>query len=228
MKGPRDGVPQLHHRRPLDWRRSSPSPRAGSCSRTRRPGCSTSRTARSACSARSRTGSCASTGAGRHRSRSRSCCSCSDRCSARCSEVVIFRGLQQTTETIKLVVTVSLLFSMIGIANWIWDPDESRTTRRSSSARELLDRRRTGHPSRADHDHRRDPRRDRVALPAVPHPRRHRDAGRGRRPAAGRAARSPARPLVDARVGDRMLARRAERDPLRRHDRRSPPHRCRC
>jgi branched-chain amino acid transport system permease protein len=41
-------------------------------------------------------------------------------------EVVIFRGLQQTTDTIKLVVTVSLLFSIIGIANWIWDPDVFR------------------------------------------------------------------------------------------------------
>ncbi|MGH8977394.1 MAG: ABC transporter permease subunit, partial [Acidimicrobiia bacterium] len=41
-------------------------------------------------------------------------------------EVVIFRGLQQTTDTIKLVVTVSLLFSIIGIADWIWDPDVSR------------------------------------------------------------------------------------------------------
>jgi branched-chain amino acid transport system permease protein len=38
-------------------------------------------------------------------------------------ELVIFRGLQQTTDTIKLVVTVSLLFSMIGIAQWVWDPD---------------------------------------------------------------------------------------------------------
>lgn len=41
-------------------------------------------------------------------------------------ELVIFRGLQQTTETIKLVVTVSLLFSLIGLANWIWDPDVLR------------------------------------------------------------------------------------------------------
>ena len=40
-------------------------------------------------------------------------------------EVVIFRGLQQTTETIKLVVTVSLLFSIIGIANWIWEPNRA-------------------------------------------------------------------------------------------------------
>src|SRR5262245_46467981 len=41
-------------------------------------------------------------------------------------EFGIFRGLQGTTDTIKLVVTVSLLFSMIGIANWIWDPQTPR------------------------------------------------------------------------------------------------------
>jgi branched-subunit amino acid ABC-type transport system permease component len=41
-------------------------------------------------------------------------------------EVAIFRGLQQTSETVKLVVSVSLLFAMIGIANWIWDPNEFR------------------------------------------------------------------------------------------------------
>jgi branched-chain amino acid transport system permease protein len=40
-------------------------------------------------------------------------------------EVAIFRGLQGTTDTVKLVVTVSLLFSMIGIANWIWNPTEA-------------------------------------------------------------------------------------------------------
>jgi branched-chain amino acid transport system permease protein len=38
-------------------------------------------------------------------------------------EFGIFRGLQQTSDTVKLVVTVSLLFSMIGIAQWIWDPN---------------------------------------------------------------------------------------------------------
>jgi branched-chain amino acid transport system permease protein len=37
-------------------------------------------------------------------------------------EVVIFRGLQNTSDAVKLVVTVSLLFSLIGIASWIWDP----------------------------------------------------------------------------------------------------------
>ncbi|HEX5097275.1 MAG TPA: branched-chain amino acid ABC transporter permease, partial [Acidimicrobiia bacterium] len=44
-------------------------------------------------------------------------------------EVTIFRQLQHTTETIKLVVTVSLLFSMIGIANWIWAPQSRFATR---------------------------------------------------------------------------------------------------
>ncbi len=42
-------------------------------------------------------------------------------------EVAIFRGLQHTTETVKLVVSVSLLFSMIGIANWIWNPNVDRS-----------------------------------------------------------------------------------------------------
>lgn len=41
-------------------------------------------------------------------------------------ERAIFRGLQGTTEAVRLVVTVSLLFSMIGIANWLWDPTKSR------------------------------------------------------------------------------------------------------
>jgi branched-chain amino acid transport system permease protein len=45
-------------------------------------------------------------------------------------EVVIFRGLEHTSETIKLVVTVSLLFSMIGIANWIWEPNVARPARK--------------------------------------------------------------------------------------------------
>ncbi len=38
----------------------------------------------------------------------------------------IFRGLQGTSEAVRLVVTVSLLFAMIGVANWIWDPQENR------------------------------------------------------------------------------------------------------
>src|SRR3954470_8071947 len=38
-------------------------------------------------------------------------------------ELVLFRTLQGTTEAVKLVVTVSLLFSFIGLANWIWKPE---------------------------------------------------------------------------------------------------------
>ncbi len=41
-------------------------------------------------------------------------------------ERVIFRGLQGTTEAVRLVVTVSLLFAMIGLANWVWAPGVSR------------------------------------------------------------------------------------------------------
>lgn len=50
-------------------------------------------------------------------------------------ELVIFRGLQQTTETVKLVVTVSLLFSLIGLANWVWDPDVLRRDAKFLSGR---------------------------------------------------------------------------------------------
>ena len=134
-------------------------------------------------------------------------------------EVAIFRGLQQTTETVKLVVSVSLLFAMIGIANWIWDPNEFRPDAKFFGLESFS----IGDTVITYHELitiiGRDHRRDRFALPALPHARRHRDAGRRRRPAPGRVARSPARSLVDARVGDRMLARGAQRDPLRRHDR---------
>jgi branched-chain amino acid transport system permease protein len=43
-------------------------------------------------------------------------------------ELVVFRGLQGTSEAVKLVVTVSLLFSMIGLANWIWKPGARAAT----------------------------------------------------------------------------------------------------
>jgi branched-chain amino acid transport system permease protein len=45
-------------------------------------------------------------------------------------ERVIFRGLQGTTEAVRLVVTVSLLYALIGLANWIWDPAVSRPAAR--------------------------------------------------------------------------------------------------
>ena len=41
-------------------------------------------------------------------------------------EVVIMRGLQSTTETVKLVVSISLLLFMIGLAQFIWAPGVSR------------------------------------------------------------------------------------------------------
>lgn len=41
-------------------------------------------------------------------------------------EAVIMRGLQNTTETVKLVVSISLLLFMIGLAQLIWPPGVSR------------------------------------------------------------------------------------------------------
>ena len=41
-------------------------------------------------------------------------------------EAVIMRGLQNTTETVKLVVSISLLLFMIGLAQLIWAPGVSR------------------------------------------------------------------------------------------------------
>jgi branched-chain amino acid transport system permease protein len=38
-------------------------------------------------------------------------------------EIALFRTLQGTSEAVKLVVTVSLLFSFIGLANWLWKPE---------------------------------------------------------------------------------------------------------
>lgn len=41
-------------------------------------------------------------------------------------ELVIMRGLAEATETTRVVVSVSLLASLIGIALWIWRPDVAR------------------------------------------------------------------------------------------------------
>jgi branched-chain amino acid transport system permease protein len=43
-------------------------------------------------------------------------------------EVVIMRNLQGTSEATKLVVSISLLAGLIGLANWIWAPTEQRFT----------------------------------------------------------------------------------------------------
>lgn len=41
-------------------------------------------------------------------------------------ELGIMRRLEGTSETTKLVVTLSLLLSLLGLALWIWDPNKSR------------------------------------------------------------------------------------------------------
>ena len=118
----RGQVPDLHDRRPhgrVDLRdlRQRAGPHVHDDRRS-----STSPTARPGCWSRSSTGSCASTGAGPPRSRSRSCCSCWRRCSGSLLELVIMRGLQNTTEAVKLVVSISLLLFLIGFAQLIWEP----------------------------------------------------------------------------------------------------------
>ena len=44
-------------------------------------------------------------------------------------ERVIMRGLEGTSEATKLVVSISLLVAMIGLAQWLWPPAVSRTVR---------------------------------------------------------------------------------------------------
>src|SRR5215471_12295790 len=41
-------------------------------------------------------------------------------------ERVIMRGLEGTSEATKLVVSISLLVAMIGVAQWVWPPDQAR------------------------------------------------------------------------------------------------------
>ncbi|HZR14489.1 MAG TPA: ABC transporter permease [Acidimicrobiia bacterium] len=44
-------------------------------------------------------------------------------------EVVIMRNLQGTSETTKLVATLSLLVALLGLSLWIWDPNKARPIR---------------------------------------------------------------------------------------------------
>ena len=44
-------------------------------------------------------------------------------------ERVIMRGLEGTSEATKLVVSISLLVAMIGVAQWVWPPGVSRTVK---------------------------------------------------------------------------------------------------
>ncbi|MDQ1521605.1 MAG: hypothetical protein QOI55_2678, partial [Actinomycetota bacterium] len=43
-------------------------------------------------------------------------------------EVGIMRNLQGTSEAVRLVVSISLLAALVGLANWIWKPDVDRFT----------------------------------------------------------------------------------------------------
>jgi branched-chain amino acid transport system permease protein len=54
-------------------------------------------------------------------------------------EAVIMRGLQGTTETVKLVVSISLLLFMIGLAQLIWKPGVSRPMANFFATRSPID-----------------------------------------------------------------------------------------
>lgn len=54
-------------------------------------------------------------------------------------EAVIMRGLQNTTETVKLVVSISLLLFMIGLAQLIWKPGVSRPMANFFATRSPID-----------------------------------------------------------------------------------------
>ncbi|HEX5614850.1 MAG TPA: ABC transporter permease [Acidimicrobiia bacterium] len=43
-------------------------------------------------------------------------------------EVVIMRNLEGTSEGTKLVVSISLLAALVGLANWVWEPGVQRST----------------------------------------------------------------------------------------------------
>lgn len=52
-------------------------------------------------------------------------------------ERVLMRGLQDTSETTKLVVSISLLVALVGAANWIWDPNVARPMREFFEGRKV-------------------------------------------------------------------------------------------
>ena len=152
-------------------------------------------------------------------------------------ERVVMRGLEGTTEATKLVVSISLLVAMIGLANLVWEPGRSRadgarssratpstwasppspTTRPSPSSspslvalglRFLLYRTRIGVSMRANVDDR-----SLVLLNgARPEPRR--DAQLGGRLGAGRGRRHPHR--VERSSLESGVAVAAHRQRLRR------------
>lgn len=61
-------------------------------------------------------------------------------------DALVMRGLEDTTEVTKLVVTIGLLVGLIGLANWIWKPGVSRLVPQffADSGWEVLSTRITG------------------------------------------------------------------------------------
>ena len=94
-------------------------------------------------------------------------------------EVVVMRGFRGTTDTVKLVVSISLLLFMIGLAQIIWPPGVSRPMARFfESGKPITLGPDHDHLAPGHHDHGRDRAGDRAAHRAHPVPFRHRHARR--------------------------------------------------
>ena len=127
-------------------------------------------------------------------------------------EAGIMRRLQGTSEATQLVVTVSVLAAALGLAAWLWSPQESHPLSHFWEGNKISigPVNVTWHSVFAFIAGHRD--RDRAPVAAVPHACRRHHARDGRRPAAGHVERGKPDRSATAGVGDRVLARRARRD----------------
>ena len=99
-------------------------------------------------------------------------------------ERVVIR-LYDRRRVVELVVSMGLLFALIGIGLWVWHTDVASARRLGSWGNETVLRGRRQRHVVSDRDRHRHRAGDRAAAPPVPVPHRAADAGRGRRPPAG-------------------------------------------
>ena len=153
-------------------------------------------------------------------SRSSSCCSSWRPLLGWLLDRLIMRRLADASTITTIVVTIGLLVAFVSLAGIIWP--------QGTSTRVLPEFFRA-RPCRSSASTSRYhafvvlgaavARRHRAAAPAVRHPHRRRDAGRGRQPRARRAQRGRPEPGLERRLGARLDARRAGRHA----DRADPP-----
>ena len=137
--------------------------------------------------------------------------------------VVIMRGLRQTADVTKIVVTIGIMLGLIALAQWIWNPGVPRTDQLV-----LRQRGKVQVPGCLRHR----PRGDRPGLrcahrrghpPLVhEHSNRRGHAGRGRQPGASPAQRRPPRTAGGVLLGPRCGAGRTGRHPHHSDQRRHP------